>query len=74
MCVQWSTCEAVRSRHPLVNVVTLGSVGVSVVEHGAGQSGAVVLGHRSHARPDRRRCVSGLFSQRGVDVVDHRQR
>lgn len=74
VCVQRSTCKAVRSRHSLVNVVTLGSVGVGVVEQGAGQSGAVVLGHGSHTSPDWRRSVSRLFSQRRVDVVDHRQR
>lgn len=34
----YSTCEAAGSRHPLVNIVALWSIGVSVVEHGAGQS------------------------------------
>lgn len=74
VCMCLSTCEAVRSRHPLVNVVTLGSIGVGVVEHGARQRGAVVLGHSGHSGPDWRRRVTRLLGQWGVDPVHHRQR
>lgn len=69
----YSTCEAAGSRHPLVNIVALGSIGVCVVEHGTGQSRAVVLRHRSHARPHRR-WVTRLLGQGRVDPVHHRQR
>lgn len=73
-CVLLSTCQAAGSRHPLVNIVTLGSIGVRVVEHGAGQGGAVVLGHSSHTGSNWRRRVTRLLHQRRVDAIRHRQR
>lgn len=74
MCALLVTCQAAGSRHPLVNIVTLGSVGVRVVEHGAGQGGAVVLGHGGHTGSNWRRRVTRLLRQRRVDAVRHRQR
>lgn len=68
------TCQAAGSRHPLVNIVTLGSVGVRAVEHGAGQGGAVVLGHGGHTGSNWGRRVTRLLRQRRVDAVRHRQR
>lgn len=74
MCIQCCTCEAVGSRHPLVDVVALGSVGVGAVHQGAGQRGAVVLRYRRHTGPDGRRRVAGLLGQWRGHAVHHSQR